>query len=397
MNLTEIGGFNYDANDPGQPKTPAQIAVDQMRTIGVRHIVLNPRAMMNDPRGSNIIPMTGSQDRAAERVRYKKLIDYIHAQGMTVGIRPIFFVIGPDGSFPYIEILPNGEKKIWWHGNIQPRDPDAWFQSFKNYLDIYMLIAKINKVEEFTIGAELYSMTVGIEDQWTKQQFGFPSQWLSLLRYTRGKLGKNVRLMYDVNFTDDSNDTAGSAGASGGELERWRYRLVDLARPTNPKEAEIWNDLVSFWKELDAIGIDMYRSLASPTDKVPAKYDDLVKLLRVRADAYAGQLDSAIVEIDATINHRSRIMMKEVGFRSATNAFVDPFNYATGKGTPNIDHQAAAYEAVLKAFWSPSFPWFFGATFWDVSANPSLKGAMDTGFSPLDKAHTESVLKAFFD
>src|SRR5690606_27532279 len=127
----------------------------------------------------------------------------------------------------------------------------------------------LNNVAEYTIGAELYSMTVGIEDQWQEYPFGFPGKWLQLLRYTRSKLKPNTRIMYDINFTDDRASTNGELNALGGELERWRYRLVDLAEPSNPAEREIWQDLVTFWNELDAIGIDIYRSLASKTDRIP--------------------------------------------------------------------------------------------------------------------------------
>jgi len=204
MNLTELGNFKYDAAKTGQPKTDAQIAVDQIYDLGARHVVLNPTAKMINPRGNEVYPSTTARDRGRERMRYKRLISYIKSRGMTVGIRPIFFVVRADGTFPYREIGPQGQEKIWWHGNIQPDDPNRWFASFKAYLDSYILIAKMNRVEEFTVGAELYSMTVGIEDQWKKHPFGFPRKWLELTRYVRQKLGKNVRIMYDINFTDDA-------------------------------------------------------------------------------------------------------------------------------------------------------------------------------------------------
>lgn len=396
MNLTEIGEYVYDAAPEGMPKLPAQEQIDRLKAIGVRHIVLNPRATMTDPRGTDVLPMVPAAGRANERARYKRLIDYIHAQGLTVGLRPIFFVTRPDGSFPYIETLPDGSKILWWHGNIQPREPDAWFASFKNYLDIYLLIAKVNRVEEFTIGAELYSMTVGIEDQWKAYPYGFPGRWLALLRYARAKLGAGTRIMYDVNFTDQSNDSSGQVGASGGELERWRYRLVDLANPRDPAEAVIWRDLADFWKELDAVGIDFYRSLASKQNKIPSQYDDLVRHLTTYAERYATQLDSTLTEIDATIGSTSKAILKEVGYRSVTNGFIEPFHYVRPGDAVNIPHQAAAYEAVFRAFWAPMFPWAAGIVFWDSSVNPLLSGPMDTGFNPLGKEQTENVIRSYY-
>ena len=185
FSLTEIGQHLYDASADPNVKTDAQNVVDQVYELGARHISLSPRAYMRDPRGTEVIPMTPLSDRSQERERYRRLISYIKGKGMTVGIRPIFFVVDSSGNTPFVETLPDGTKKNWWHGNIQPRDPNAWFESFKTYLDIYMTIAKLTKIDEFTIGAELYSMTVGIEDQWKEYPYGFPGRWLELLNYTR--------------------------------------------------------------------------------------------------------------------------------------------------------------------------------------------------------------------
>lgn len=393
MNLTETEGFPYDAAVAGGAKLSAQIAVDGMKRIGVKHVVLNPRAVMTSPFDNEVIPRTPLSERADERQRYQRLIQYIHSQGMTVGIRPIFFVVDSQGRTPFVDTAG----KIWWHGNIQPQDPNRWFESFKSYLDIYLLIAKVNKVEEFTIGAELYSMTVGIEDQWKQYPYGFPAQWLALLNYARTKVIPGCRLMYDINFTDDAVNSAGGLRTTGGELERWRYRLVDLANRPNPTEKKIWEELVAFWSSLDAVGIDMYRSLASSNDQLPADYNALVAHLQKRADEYASQLDSMITEIEATINVQKPIIFKEIGYKSVTRGFINPFAYDNRSDEVNIAHQAAAYQAYFNSFWKPNWSWFSGVSFWDVGVNPARTGVKDPGFSPLGKAQTESVIKAHFN
>lgn len=392
FNLTEDGDFMYDAAPAGQPETPAQQAVDKAKALGANHIILNVRATMTGPYSSEIIPVTPPSERSKEALRMAKLIKYIQSQGMTAGIRPIFFVVGPHGEFPYVEQQPDGQMKTWWHGNIQPADPNRWFESFRVYLDIYITVAKLAKADEFTIGAELYSMTVGIEDQWKEYPYGFPGRWLELLRYVRAKLPQ-ARLMYDINFTDDSVNTGGGVTASGGELERWRYRIVDLADRTNPAEKQIWTDLTTFWQELDAVGIDMYRSLASENQPLPSQYDDLVKTLKQRSDSYATQLDNTMTQIELTLGAPQNVILKEVGFRSVDRGFIDPFAYA-GPGTVNEAHQAAAYQAIFESFWQVNWPWFKGINFWDISINPDRTGDTDTGFSPLGKTPTEDVIKA---
>lgn len=391
FNLTESEGFAYDATATSvEPKTLAQNAVDHAKRLGSNHIILNVRAIMKGPFSSEIVPVTPPAERAAEAKRMLRLIKYIQSQGMTVGLRPIFFVIGPNGEFPYFEKQPDGSIKTWWHGNIQPQDPNRWFESFRVYLDVYLTVAKLAKVDEFTIGAELYSMTVGIEDQWKEFPYGFPGRWLELLRYVRSKL-PTARLMYDINFTDDTVNADGFA-ASGGEFERWRYRLVDLANPTKPEELKIWNDLVSFWKELDSVGLDIYRSLASKNQQLPTDYNELVSVLKTRSDSYATQLDNGFMQIELTLDHHKEAIIKEIGFRSVDSGFIDPFAYA-GTGIVNIPHQAAAFQAIFDSFWTPQWPWFKGINFWDIAVDPTKIGLKDNGFSPVGKEQTENVVK----
>lgn len=393
FNLTETDGFLYDAAVASAPKTLAQKAVDEAQRLGSNHIILNVRATMAGPFSSELIPVTPPAERSKEAIRMARLIRYIQSKNMTVGLRPIFFVVGPNGEFPYFEKQPDGTVKTWWHGNIQPRDPNRWFESFRVYLDMYITVARMAKADEFTIGAELYSMTVGVEDQWKEHPYGFPGRWLELLRYTRSKL-PTARLMYDINFTDDAVNTGGLT-ASGGEFERWRYRLVELANPSNPQEAQIWNDLTSFWKELDSIGFDIYRSLASHNQVLPTDYAELTNVLKNRADSYATQLDTGLMEIEFTLNHHKKAIIKEIGFRSVDRGFIDPFSYA-GSGTLNLQHQSAAYDAILQAFWKPQWPWFGGINFWDIAVDESKKGIEDTGFSPLGKPMTEEVVQSYY-
>jgi len=394
FNLSENDSYPYDASTDGAAKTPAQVAVDEAKRLGANHIILNVRATMVGPFSNEVLPTTPPAERANEMKRMTRLIKYIKAQKLSVGLRPIFFVVGPNGEFPYKTKLPDGSEKVWWHGNIQPSDPNRWFESFRVYLDSYITLAKFAKIDEFTVGAELYSMTIGIEDQWKQYPYGFPGRWLELLRYVRAKL-PGTRLMYDINFTDDSVVNGGEVSASGGELERWRYRIVDLADRDNPAEKQIWIDLTTFWKELDAVGIDMYRSLASPNQVIPSDFNQLVALLRQRTDSYATQMDNTFTQIELTLDHQKPVIFKELGYRSVEKGFIDPFAYA-GEGTILVQHQAAAYQAVFSSFWEARWPWFKGFNFWEIHVDGSKAGPRDNGFSPLGKDLTESVLKKYW-
>ncbi len=394
FNLTENGEFRFKANKEDEPKSKAQEAVDKVLELGGNHIVLNVRAKMVGPRSSDIIPVTGNVPIGVEAREIASLVKYAHDLGMTVGIRPILFVVGPNGEFPLEEVQADGVTKVWWHGNIQPSNPNIWFEQFQLYLDRYVTIARLARVDDFTIGAELYSMTVGIEDQWPEFPHGFPGRWLELLRYVKGKIPQ-ARIAYDINFTDDTVSSQGMT-RSGGELERWRYRLVNLAEPENPEEYEIWQDLVQFWTELDLVGIDMYRSFAFQSDTLPEEGQALLEFLSQRSLAYSAQLDTALLDIEILTGISKQVVLKEVGYRSVDKAFIDPFTYSTAQGALNIEHQAISYQALFNGFWEPGYPWFEGFVLWDISLNPALHGPEDRGFSPYGKDATVGVLNQYF-
>lgn len=393
--LTEIGTHLYDASPDPATKTEAQLIVDKLFDMGVRQINLSPRATMTDPRQSFVVPMVSPENAADERARYLRLIAYAKSKGMTVGIRPIFFVIDANGNIPYIEILPGGGEKVWWHGNIQPADPVAWFASFTTYLERYMEIANAGQIEEFTIGAELQSLTVGIgATEWAAFPYGLPGEWLKLLGRARQVLPATTRVMYDINYTDDELNTGGVT-EFGGELVVWRQRLVDNASPADPGLLQNWQNLVDFWKGLDTIGVDMYRSLAVETDVIPAEYPALVALLKSHSEEFARQIDDILAKISVVVAMKKEVLLKELGFRSVEKGFIEPFNYA-GPGVLNVSHQAAAFEAVLSTFNQPRYDWFKGVVFWDASVDMEKHGPLDTGFSAIGKEQTEGVMRQFF-
>lgn len=390
FSLTEIGTHVYDANPVGQ-KTEAQLIVDRLHTLGVKHVTLTPRAVMTDPRGNLVTPGTRPIDQPEEAERYLRLINYIHGLGLTVGIRPIFFVVRPTGQFPYVEQQPDGTLKTWWHGNIEPSLPSAWFASFQDYLDVYLPIATAGRVEEFTVGAELESMTVGLPGA---TGFGYAGAWLNLVQHVRSNLPTATRLMYDLNYTDAVIVENGKM-QTGGELARWRNRLAEPLLVTTPEAISARRDLADLWSRLDSAGIDMYRSLASDPTILPEDYDQLVIALKTQASAHATQVDGFVKDLNTATGATKAVVFKELGYRSVEFGFIDPFQYA-GPGTLNASHQAAAYEAFFQAFYVPGYRWYDGVSFWDASVDLRRHGPLDKGFSPIGKGETEAVISNYF-
>jgi hypothetical protein len=124
--------------------------------------------------------------------------------------------------------------------------------------------------------------------------------------------------------------------------------------------------------------------------------DSLTNALRDTSDRYASQLDNVFVEIESVVGKPKTVIFKEVGFRSITKGFVNPFEYVSSEGEPNPAHQAAAYRAFFKSFQEANFPWYKGVIFWDVSVNPLTQGPRDQGFTPLGKSETEKEIREAF-
>ena len=149
----------------------------------------------------------------------------------------------------------------------------------------------------------------------------------------------------------------------------WRYRLVDLADSVS--DVQYHTDMVNFWNGLDAIGIDIYRSLASDEDTIPDDYDELVSQLQLKLPIDLLHKSTIhLLDIEFAVGNTRPAILKEVGFRSVEKGFVRPFEYSGSDDAPyNEDHQAAAIEATLRSFNSFSADWFRGAVFWDASVS----------------------------
>ena len=392
--LTEIGTHVYDASlDPRYP-TEAQIVVDRLFDLGVRHVILSPRAVMRNPRGSTVEFHTTPQNQPIERLRYLRLIRHLHEKGMTVGMRPIVMVVDANGHSPSVEILPNGTSKVWWHGIIQPQNPELWFQSFEIYLAHYADIAREAGIEEFTLGAELQSMTVGLGEAWPQYPDGFADRFTSLTERLRRFLGNGCRLMYDINDAN-ANVLLGGHVYNGGEMAVWNYYVNVLANSVDPLQIQRRKALVNFLRTLDGVGFDVYQSLAGPTEILPTDYPALVERLQSRSDQMLRQIEVFSAGIETQVGSPKIFLIKEVGYKSVERGFVSPFEFA-GAGNLNLEHQAAAYDALFRSITARQTPHLSGLSLWDASVDLVRQGPLDLGFSPLGKRHSEALLFAFF-
>jgi len=196
---------------------------------------------------------------------------------------------------------------------INPSNRAAWFESYQAMMIHYATIAQQNGVDEFSVGCELATMS-GSADR---------SAWLRVINA--------IKAIYR------------------GPLV---YAATIVEYPN-----------VSFWDQLNFIGIDAYYPLStSPTTDISALEAAWIPI-RDQMAAFAVDVGRAI-------------LFTEAGYPSLAGAAVEPFNNAYSS-TPSQPEQAAAYEALLATF--SGQPWWAGAFWWSWWTDNGV-------YAPLDHA-----------
>lgn len=83
----------------------------------------------------------------------KVVIEEAHDSGLNVMIRPIM----DEQAF-----LPSN----MWRGQIKPKEPDVWFDSYEKLILSYAKLAQLTNAKSLNIGTELNSMQNQYQDRW---------------------------------------------------------------------------------------------------------------------------------------------------------------------------------------------------------------------------------------
>ena len=183
--------------------------------------------------------------------------------------------------------------QIWvgggsWPGDIEPQT-DAewreWFEAYGYWITHYALLAEEEHVDALCIGTELVRTTLA-----------HPAAWSAIIADIRRVYGG--RLTYAANW--------------GEEFEE-----------------------LSFWKDLDAIGLNSYYPLTENLDATQAELD-------------AGAAAWMRMAAEKSRARNKPLWLTEVGFRSVDAAWVNP-HAETGDRADNYEAQRKCYAALTKA------------------------------------------------
>ncbi|WP_157975898.1 glycoside hydrolase family 113 [Lewinella sp. IMCC34191] len=182
--------------------------------------------------------------------------------------------------------------QIWirgsWPGEIDFSGPDAWdrfFLAYQRWIGHYADMAQSEQVEALCIGTELVHATLQ-----------YPERWRAIIRELRSR--------YDGKLTYAAN---------------WGEEFENL----------------SFWEDLDIIGLNSYYPLADHTEP-----DD--------AELMAGARRWITVADRIGQENDRPVWLTEVGYRSVATAWMNPHAEA-GDRASSLDHQARCYAALANA------------------------------------------------
>lgn len=297
----------------GTPYTEALLT--ELERLGVNWISITPFGRLANLRDTEI-QMDFEAPYEENRLAVKRMIAQAHRHGMRVLVIPHLWV---EGS---IEI--NGEKKSW-RGEIDPGSDEGWQQYQASYRKFVLAWAS----DAAEAGAD--ALSVGVEcKSWSGRFGGYWTSLISEIRHTFPGL-----LTYSANW-DEAED-------------------------------------VTFWDQLDLIGINAFYPLADHNDATYAEY--LSGARRAMSNVHAIARDLAMP-----------VLFVEIGYTTRANAAVEPWLWPDDMQDVVIDEaeQARALAALYEAFLPEE--WFTGFFVWRYYADlDDISQEADWGFSPHGK------------
>ncbi|CAN2040472.1 exported hypothetical protein [Candidatus Magnetomoraceae bacterium gMMP-15] len=338
----------------------ARDQIDYMKRIGMNTVALIV-TWYQDHQTSIII--NRDLERSVSDEGVIDLIKYIHEKGMEVNLKP--HVDCQDGI---------------WRGTVEPADVDAWFQSFNEFILYFAEIATENKVEIFTIGTEMASMT--------RDKNNWPF-WHQLVDRIRSELKYQGQVTYAAHEfellgqeDEGSNKTLNNNSGSGGiQYER------------EPLDYE-------FWKEFDFISTTVYydvgsnKNLIEEVSTITSNWNSWKEKIKYVYDNYLYKNSNQLY-----------LVLGEIGYRSVDYAHYHPYEISGPNGIGlseeiNNEAQSNCYEAIFQALCNSEDGLNFlkGAFWWQFEPKQAFEREYlkeNNYYTPIKKPASDILLKYF--
>jgi GTA TIM-barrel-like domain len=263
--------------------------------------------------------------------------------GLSVMVRPLIDFVDPDRNPEYNP----GD----WRAYFNPSDFDSFFATYKQIVLDNAEVAQANGAQLLCIGAEI--------DQLCGPDY--LDAWTDIIRSVRAVYTGG--LTYAANWNSDISPWQGQHGLPAG--------TGDIATQ------------ISFWDQLDYVGIDCYAPISDAADPT---LDDLVAgwtdtPTDLTSAAVTGELTLVAYFQSVAARIGIPLLFTELGYESATDAASQPFGSATNVFDPML--QASLYQAFFQAWQEADDGSLVGLYLWNWDPNAAEVGP-DSGanFSP---------------
>jgi hypothetical protein len=276
--------------------------------------------------------------------------------GLSVMVRPLIDFVDPERNPEYDQ----GE----WRAYFNPSDTDTFFASYKQMVLANAEVARAAGAQCLCIGAEI--------DQLCGPDY--LDYWTDIIQSVRAAYSGG--LTYSANWNTDVSPWQGEHGLPAG--------TGDIATQ------------ISFWDQLDYIGIDCYAPIYDEPD--PALDDLVAGWTGTPTDATAAAITDGLSLVAYFQSIAARVgiplLFTELGYESATDAASQPFGSATDAFDPIM--QANLYQAFFMAWQQADNGSLTGLYLWNWDPNAAEVGP-DNGvnFSP-QGLPAQSIITAGF-
>jgi hypothetical protein len=266
-----------------------------------------------------------------------------NSRGLNVMVRPLIDFLDPSkiGSYSVGD----------WRSTYNPTNAATFFASYKSMIVSVAQLAQANGAASLSIGVEL--------DQLTGP--AYQSYWTGIITAVRAVF--SGKLTYSSEWGDNQSPWQGSHGLPAG---------------TGNLTTQ-----VSFWSQLDYLGIDAYPPIsdaASPTvSQLVAGWTQTPTVASTLATTGNQSLISYFASVATATG--LPLIFTELGYESATDAASQPFATSTNAYDPSL--QSNLYAAFFEAWRQSGNATLTGVYFWNWDPNAAEVGPGNgANFSP---------------
>jgi hypothetical protein len=266
-----------------------------------------------------------------------------NSRGFSVMVRPLLDFLDPTkiGSYSVGD----------WRSTYNPTNAAAFFASYKTMIVAIAQMAQANGATSLSIGAEL--------DQLTSP--AYLSYWTDIITSVRAVF--SGKLTYSADWDDNISPWQGQHGLTAG--------TGDLTTQ------------VSFWSQLDYLGIDCYAPISDAAS--PTLADLMAGWTSTPSDptALAVTGDQSLISYFASVATQTGmpLLFTEIGYESASDAAKQPSGTSTNVYDPAL--QANLYSAFFQAWQQSGNNSLLGVYFWNWDPNAAEVGPGNgPNFSP---------------